>query len=213
MNDRNGPMKHYKSFKAPVPYLLVCLSFFASPVWADTPTMLIKSAVDRAIEALTDPYLQGEDKERERRILLDQIFFPRFDFREMAKRSLGSHWRKQTREDKSEFVRIFSDLLEKVIVSKLESYDDGAKFIYSNEKIEGRYAEVGSELLTFDGEEFQINYKLHRVEKNWKIYDIVVDDISLINNYRSQFNRIITKTSYGELVARMKRKLSTTTEK
>ncbi len=88
-------MKHYKLFKATVPYLLVYLSLIASPVWADTPTVLIKSAVDRAIDTLTDPYLQGEDKERERRILLHQIFFPRFDFREMAKRSLGDiRWRR-----------------------------------------------------------------------------------------------------------------------
>ncbi len=206
-------MKHYKSFKATVPYLLVYLSLFASPVWADTPTVLIKSAVDRAIDTLTDPYLQGEDKERERRILLHQNFFPRFDFREMAKRSLGAHWRERTLEEKSEFFLIFTDLIEKVILRRIESYNNGAEFIYSNEKIEGRYAEVGSEILTFDGEEFQINYKLHRVGKKWKIYDIVVDDNSLVNIYRSQFTRIITKTSYDELVSRMKRKLSTTTEK
>jgi len=206
-------MKHYKSFKATVLYLLVYLSLFASPVWADTPTVLIKSAVDQAINTLTDPYLQGEDKKEERRTLLRQIILSRFDFREMAKRSLGTHWLKRTREDKSEFVRLFTNFVEKVYLGRIESYNNGEKFIYSNERIEGPYAEVRSKILTSKGEEFQINYKLHRVGKEWKIYDVVVENISLINNYRSQFNRIITKTSYDELVSMMRQKLSKTTKK
>ena len=206
-------MKHYKSFKTTPLYLLVYLSLLAFPVWADTPTVLIKSAVDQAINTLTDPYLQGEDKKEERRTLLRQIILSRFDFREMAKRSLGAHWLKRTREDKSEFVRLFTNFVEKVYLGRIESYNNGEKFIYSNERIEGPNAEVRSKILTSKGEEFQINYKLHRVGKEWKIYDVVVENISLINNYRSQFNRIITKTSYDELVSIMRQKLSKTTEK
>lgn len=206
-------MKHYNLFKATLLYLLVYLSLFAFPVWADTPTVLIKSAVDQVINTLTDPYLQGNDKEMERRTQLHQILFLYFDFREMAKRSLGAHWRERTHEDKSEFVRIFADLLEKVIVSKIESYNNDEKFIYSSEGTDGQYAEVSSKILTSDDEELQINYKLHRVGEKWKIYDVVVEDISLINNYHSQFNRIITKTSYDELVSMMRQKLSKTTKK
>ena len=206
-------MKHYKSFKATPLYLLVYLSLFTFPVWADTPIVLIKSAVDQAIKTLTDPYFQGEDKEEERRTLLRQILLPRFDFREMAKRSLGTHWLKRTREDKSEFVRLFTNFVEKVYLGRIESYNNGEKFIYSNERIEGPNAEVRSKILTSKGEEFQINYKLHRIGKEWKIYDVVVENISLISNYRSQFNRIITKTSYDELVSMMRQKLSKITEK
>ncbi len=156
-------MKHYKSFKATPLYLLVYLSLFTFPVWADTPIVLIKSAVDQAIKTLTDPYFQGEDKEEERRTLLRQILLPRFDFREMAKRSLGTHWLKRTREDKSGFVRLFTNFIEKVYLGRIESYNNGEKFIYSNERIEGPNAEVRSKILTSKGEEFQINYKLHRV--------------------------------------------------
>ncbi len=206
-------MKHYTSFKATPLYLLVYLSLLAFPVWADTPIVLIKSAVDQAINTLTDPYLQGEDKKEERRTLLRQILLSRFDFREMAKRSLGTHWRKRTREDKSEFVRLFTNFVEKVYLGRIESYNNGEKFIYSNERIEGPNAEVRSKILTSKGEEFQINYKLHWVGEEWKIYDVVVENISLINNYRSQFNRIITKTSYDELVSMMRQKLSKTTKK
>lgn len=206
-------MKHYKSFNATPLYLLVYLSLLAFPVWADTPIVPDKSAVDQAINTLTDPYLQGEDKKEERRTLIRQIILPHFDFREMAKRSLGTHWRKRTREDKCEFVRLFTGILEKVYLGRIESYNNGEKFIYANERIERANAVVRSKILTSKGEEFQINYKLHRVGKEWKIYDVVVENISLINNYRSQFLRIITKTSYDELVSRMKQELSETTEK
>ncbi len=206
-------MKHYKLFKATLLYLLVYLSLSVSPVWADTPIVLVKSVVDQAINTLTDPYLQGEDKKEERRTLIRQIILPRFDFREMAKRSLGTHWRKRTHEDKSEFIRLFTGILEKVYLGRIESYNNGEKFIYTNERIDGAYAEVRSKILTSKGEEFQINYKLHRVGKEWKIYDVVVENISLVNNYRSQFNRIITKTSYNELVSMMRQKLSKTPKK
>jgi phospholipid transport system substrate-binding protein len=206
-------MKYYKLFKATLLYLLIYLSLFVSPVWADTPIVLVKSVVDQAINTSTDPFLQGDDKKEERRTLIRQIILPRFDLREMAKRSLGTHWRKRTIEDKNEFIRLFTGILEKVYLDRIESYNNGEKFIYANERIEGAYAEVRSKILTSKGEEFQINYKLHRVGKEWKIYDVVVENISLINNYRSQFNRIITKTSYTELVSMMRQKLSKTPNK
>ena len=205
-------MKYYKSLKAVMLSLPVGLLLLASSVWAEAPTSLVKSAVDQAIEVIADPSFRGEEKERERRTLLRQIIFPCFDFGEMAKRSLGAHWRKRTPEDKSEFVRIFTDLLEKAYLGRIESFND-EKFIYTHERIEGPYAEVRSKILTSKGEEFKMNYKLHRVGEEWKIYDVVVEDISLVNNYRSQFNRVIARTSYNELVSRMKQKLSKTTEK
>ncbi len=92
-------------------------------------------------------------------------------------------------------------------MDKIESYTN-EKFIYLNERIDGRYAEVGSKMRTAKGEEFTINYKLHRVGEDWRVYDLVIENASLMNNYRSQFNRIITSSSYDELVMKIKRKLS-----
>jgi phospholipid transport system substrate-binding protein len=125
----------------------------------------------------------------------------------MAQRSLGAHWQRRTPEEQKEFIRVFSDLLEQTYVDKIESYTN-EKFIYMNERIDGRYAEVSSKMRTAKGEEFTINYKLHRVGEDWRVYDLVIENVSLMNNYRSQFNRIITSSSYDDLVMRIKRKLS-----
>ena len=92
-------------------------------------------------------------------------------------------------------------------MDKIESYNN-EKFIYANDRIDGSYAEVSGKMRTSKGEEFAINYKLHRVGEDWKVYDLVIENVSLMNNYRSQFNRIITSSTYDELVARIKRKLS-----
>ena len=92
-------------------------------------------------------------------------------------------------------------------MNKIESYNN-EKFIYLNERIDEPYAEVGSKIQTSKGEEFTINYKLHRVGADWRVYDVVVENVSLVNNYRSQFNRILTSSTYGELISRIKTKLS-----
>ena len=97
--------------------------------------------------------------------------------------------------------------MEKAYLDRIESYNN-ERFIYINEAIDEPYAEVRSKIVTSKGEEFSINYRLKRKDGMWKIYDVVVEDISLVNNYRSQFDRILSKTSYDELIRRMKEKLS-----
>ena len=118
-----------------------------------------------------------------------------------------AHWQRRTPEEQTEFIKVFSDLLEQTYVDKIESYNN-EKFIYANERIDGPYAEMSSKMRTSKGEEFTINYKLHRVGEDWRVYDLVIENISLINNYRSQFNRILTSSTYDELVSRIKTKLS-----
>lgn len=174
---------------------------------ADSPTVQIKSTVDQVIQILTNPQLQGEGRKQERRKRLREVIFVRFDFQEMAQRSLGAHWQRRTPEEQTEFIKVFSDLLEQTYVDKIESYNN-EKFIYANERIDGPYAEVSSKMRTSKGEEFTINYKLHRMGEDWRVYDLVIENISLINNYRSQFNRILTSSTYDELILRIKAKLS-----
>jgi len=176
-------------------------------VFAESPTIEIKSTVDQVIQILTDPQVRGEGKKQERRKRLREVIFVRFDFQEMAQRSLGAHWQRRTPEEQTEFVKIFSDLLEQTYVDKIESYNN-EKFIYTNERIDGHYADVNSKMRTSKGEEFTINYKLHRVGENWRVYDLVIENVSLINNYRSQFNRILTGSTYDELISKIKAKLS-----
>ena len=176
-------------------------------VFAGAPTVQIKATVDQVIQTLTTPQLQGEGKKQERRKKLREVIFVRFDFPEMAQRSLGAHWQRRTPEEQTEFIKVFSDLLEQTYVDKIESYNN-EKFIYTNERIDGPYAEVGSKMRTSKGEEFTINYKLHRAGEDWRVYDLVIENVSLMNNYRSQFNRILANSTYDELVSRIKAKVS-----
>src|SRR5262247_3306423 len=202
-------MKIRKRDPGRVPTLLVWsfLSFHPFNAFADSPTDQIKSTVDQVIQILTNPQLQGEEKKQERRKKLREAIFVRFDFQEMAQRSLGAHWQRRTPEEQAEFIRVFSDLLEQTYVDKIESYNN-EKFIYTNERIDGPYAEVGSKMRNAKGEEFTINYKLHRAGEDWRVYDLVIENVSLVNNYRSQFNRILSSSTYDELVMKLKRKLS-----
>ena len=200
-------MKDRDPRKNPSLLIWAFLLFYPFNALADSPTIRIKSTVDQVIQILIDPQLQGEGKKQERRKRLREAIFVRFDFQEMAQRSLGAHWQRRTPEEQTEFVRVFSELLEQTYVNRIESYND-EKFIYMNERIDGPYAEVGSKMRTSKGEEFTINYKLHRLGEDWKVYDLVIENVSLMNNYRSQFNRILTSSTYDELVSKIKLKLS-----
>jgi phospholipid transport system substrate-binding protein len=172
---------------------------------AGLPTDQIKSTVDRAVMVLKDPRLKPAAKLKERRDQLRQILFSRFDFTEMAKRALGSNWRRRTPQEQEEFVRLFSDVLERAYADIIESYTD-EKIVYVYERVDGSYADVASKILTSRGEEYSINYKVHLISNEWKVYDVVAENISLVNNYRSQFNRVIANASYEELVRRLRDK-------
>jgi phospholipid transport system substrate-binding protein len=200
-------MRNRDPGRAPTLLIWAFLLFLPFNAFANNPTVQIKSTVDQVIQILTDPQLQGEGKKQERRKRLRETIFVRFDFQEMAQRALGAHWQRRTPEEKTEFIKVFSDLLEQTYVDKIESYNN-EKFIYANERIDGSYAVVGSKMRTSKGEEFTINYKLHRVGEDWRAYDLVIKNVSLMNNYRSQFNRILTGSGFNELVSRIKAKLS-----
>ena len=186
---------------------LILLSIWLPPGSAvgGVPTDQIKSTVDKALVVLKDPRLKPASKTKERREQLKQILFARFDFTEMAKRSLGANWRRRTPKEREEFVRLFSDLLERAYADTIESYGD-EKILYVGERLDGDYADISSKVLTSKGDEFSLNYRAHFVVGEWRVYDVVVENISMVNNYRSQFNRVISNASYEELVRRLRDK-------
>ena len=197
-------MESYKT-KAAALCLLFIYALVPSRLSAGAPTNQIRGTVDQLRAILKNPHLKSKDKTKERRDQLRQAIYSRFDFTEMAKRSLGSHWRRRTPEEREEFVQLFTDLLERAYLDRIESYND-EKFVYLRENLDGNYAEVTGRIATQQGEEFSINYKAHLVKEEWRVYDVVIENISLVNNYRSQFNRVIRKESYEGLVQRMKEK-------
>lgn len=178
---------------------------FALPASAGVPTDQVRETVDKVLAVLKDPALKSDAAKGERRKRLKDVIYSRFDFAEMAKRSLGPRWRQLSPGERREFVEIFADILEGAYVDRIESYD-GEKFRYVDETQEKNYAKVDTKIVTKDGKEYAIDYKLHPIEKEWKVYDVVIENISLVNNYRSQFRRVLAKSSYEDLVRRMKKK-------
>jgi phospholipid transport system substrate-binding protein len=125
----------------------------------------------------------------------------------MAKRSLGPHWGRRTAEEQQEFIKIFAGLLGRSYADNIESYSS-QNVLYTREVEDKEYAEVDTKIVADKRADVSINYKLHSVNKQWKVYDLVIEDISLVNNYRSQFDRVIARSSFEDLVRIMKKKQS-----
>lgn len=186
--------------------VLSSLMFLSDPVssMAGPPTDQIKATVDNAVGLLRESR-NTTAVANDRREQLRQILFTRFDFSEMARRALGAHWRRRTATEQQEFVQLFTELLERQYAGIIESYTD-EKIVYVAERTDGAFAEVNSKVFTAKGQELSINYKAQFVGQEWKVYDVIAEEISLVNNFRSQFNRVISSSSYEELVRRLKEK-------
>jgi phospholipid transport system substrate-binding protein len=188
--------------------IVICLwaFFYATAASAGVPTEQVRGTVEQVVAILADPFLKAESKQKERREQLRRVIFARFDFAEMARRSLGAEWRRRTAAEQQEFVNIFTDLLQDNYIGTIESYD-GDKVAYNRELQDQDNAEVQTTLKTKGEAAYSINYRLRLVDKDWKVYDVVIENISVVNNYRSQFSRVISKSSYQELLRAMKEKI------
>jgi phospholipid transport system substrate-binding protein len=186
--------------------ILGLLGFFqAAAANAGAPSEQLRNTVDQVLVILLDPALKPEPQKNERREQLRRVIFARFDFSEMARRSLGPEWRRRSPAEQQEFTNLFTDLLQESYIGTIESYS-GEKVSYGRETQDQDNAEVQTTLMTKGDATYSINYRLRLLGKDWKVYDVVVENISLVNNYRSQFNRVISKSSYDELVRTMKEK-------
>jgi len=186
---------------------IFCLSLFpaASRCFAGEPTDQVRQAVDAVLEVLKDKELKKPEKEKIRRDKIREIVDRIFDFTEMSRRSLSVHWKKRTAEEQKEFVSLFSDLLEDTYRKKIEKYSD-EKIIYTGESVAGGNAVVKTKVITKKETDVPLDYRLMKEEGKWKVYDVVIEGVSLVNNYRSQFNEILGSNPYGELVKRLKNK-------
>ncbi len=186
---------------------LACLLLLAAAggAWAGAPTEQLRGAIERVIKALDNPALKGDTKVAERRTAVRKIANDIFDYGEIARRSLGRHWQGRTDKEREEFIRLFGDLLERSYISKIELYG-GERILYTNERVEAEVAVVSTKIITKNGTEVPIDYRLLRRGDRWLVYDVNIEGVSLVSNYRTQFNKIIQTSSYGELVKKMKAK-------
>ena len=174
---------------------------------AGAPTDQLKSAIDRVVKVLEESRLKGEAPTGERRVAVRKIADEIFDFPEIARRSLARHWAPLNDKQRAEFVSLFSDLLERSYISKIELYG-GEKIQYVNERTEGDTASVATRIMTKSGTEVPVDYRMLKKGDKWLVYDVNIEGISLVSNYRTQFNKIIQTASYDELVQKLRTKQS-----
>lgn len=172
-------------------------------VHAGAPTEKVRGAIDRTIEILKTPELSPPERREERRGILRGEIGPIFDFGEMAKRSLARNWRGRTPEERREFVALFREIIENSYLVKIEAYQ-GEKTAYVGETVDFPYAEVNTKIVTVKGQEFSVDYRMRENGGDWRVYDVVIEGISLVNNYRSQFNSILQKSSYAEMIEKLR---------
>jgi len=164
-----------------------------------TPGARVRDSVEKILAIVNDPRLKTDSKERRERI--KAVIHERIDAAEMAKRSLGPEWRRRSPEERKEFVKLFTELIESSYLATIESVE---KVRFLKEQVDGDYAEVKTQVIDNKGLESAVDYRIHNVNGDWKVYDVVVDNLSLVNNYRTQFSRVLASYSYAELIRRMK---------
>ena len=174
---------------------------------AGPATDRLKPEIDKVVATLENPALKGESKTAERRQALRSITDGVFDWNEMAKRALGRHWAARTPAEQQEFVSLFRDLLERAYVSKIERYA-GEPITYVGEVADGDLTTVRTKITTRQNQEVAIDYRMFKDGDRWRVYDVLIESISLVNNYRTQFDGIIKTSSYDELVKRLKARSS-----
>ena len=177
-------------------------SRFLAPAWADDPMSVVKTTVNQALDVLRDkntPLAQRQDK-------LRQIVAATFDFTEMAKSALGYHWKEITPAQQQEFTTAFVAFIEDSYLSKINDYS-GQQVNFLRATNEGaQYAQVNTDIIQPKGDAIHVNYRLLQENSTWRIYDVTVDAISIIANYRNQFNRVMNNKGYNTLIADLKSK-------
>jgi len=172
--------------------------------FAEQPMDRIKSAIERVSEVLQDVSAKSGANKAEAVRMIREIILPSFDFAEMAKRSLGSQW-KNLDGRQSEFVGVFAGYVESSYMNTLASYR-GEKILFLRERVNQNLAQVDTEIVARKGDPLSVNYRLHLTQGDWKVYDVVVDNISLVSNFHSQFKRILATASLDELLKKLREK-------
>jgi phospholipid transport system substrate-binding protein len=178
------------------------IAFGSSGQPTEPPTEAVRSTLTEVFRILEDKTLKDPAKLIPRRHMLEEVIASHFDYTEMSKRALAAHWSPLTTGERAEFVELFKSFLSDRYAEKIEGYS-GQQVFYLSERIEGNYAEVRTELRS-SKVEIPMDYRLHIKDGTWHAYDIIVDGVSLVKNYRSQFEKIIRTSSYQELVRKLR---------
>ena len=174
-----------------------------SPAWAGAPTDTLREYTEAVQKVLDDPALKADERRMERRAAVRKLASEAFDVQETAQRALGTHWQQRSPAEREEFVGLFADLLERSYIAKIDLYG-GERLRFTEERVDGDNAIVRARVTTKKGTEVPVEGRMHKKGDRWLIYDVAIENISLVANYRAQFDRIIRTSSYAELVKRLR---------
>ena len=174
----------------------------ARDAFAGVPTDQLRGSIDLVLKIVTDPELKKEARTAERRKRIRAVVNQIFDFSEISQRCLGRHWQARTPAEKEQFIALFGDLLENAYITKIESYS-GEKILYPGDTIEGDLALAKTRIVTKQETEIPVDDRMFLKDGRWAVYDVSIEGISLIGNYRTQFNAVIQRSGYSDLVARL----------
>jgi len=181
----------------------LALLLVTAPASAATPTETLKAYGDVVLKILDDPALKAPERKQDRRAAVRKVAEEVFDIQETAKRALGPHWQQRTPAEREEFTQLFADLMESTYIARIDEYGS-EKIRYTGEKVDGDTAIVQTRVLTKKGTEAPVDARMIRRGDKWYIYDVMIEGVSLVGNYRTQFDRIIRSSSYAELVKRLR---------
>lgn len=205
-------MQHKFSLLSMGAGVLVSLILFAgvsSGFAANTPMALVQSGTDRALQIIRSGQTGTAPTLRERRAEILKIVDEYFDFQEMAKRALGRPWKEQPSQKQQEFADLFKQLLFNNYAGRVETYTGTNEQIsYDEQKIEGEYALVKTRVLNYKNTNVQLDYRLKQINGQWKVYDVVIEGVSLVENYRGQFNSILAGKSFDNLIAQLRERVA-----
>ena len=175
----------------------------AMPAMAGAPTDQLRQRVDEVVKVVDDPVLVGKTVERHAAVC--KIAEDIFDDPATSQRALGVHWNARTPQEREEFTQLFADLLDRAYIGKIDLYQ-GEKVRYAGESINGDQATVKTRIVTKRGSEVPVDYRMHDKDGRWLVYDVVIEGVSLISNYRTQFNKVVQTESYQSLVQKLRAK-------
>ena len=189
--------------------LPLLLSLFVVPALARAgePTDQVRQTTDKVLAIVQDPALKGTDKEAERKRQMRKMIDERFDWAAMARSAIGKNWRDLSEAQRAEFTRLFSELIEKNYMSKIESYS-GEKILYKGDKVDGKYGVADVVISTLKGTDIPVSYRVLKKDTEWLVYDVNIEGVSLVNNYRSQIGSILNSSNYDNLITKIKAKIA-----
>ena len=187
--------------------LILAMMVLPAYLYAATPTETVKVEVDKIVEMLKAPGFKSQPKENQI-AKIREIINKVFDYEELSKRTLGRDWRNFSAQQQQEFIKLFSDLLEKVYADRILAYTD-EKILFDRETALGAgKAEVQSQIVTADGRQIPLYYRMFENGGQWRVYDVIIEGVSMVQNYRTQFRDILSKNPPEELLNILRKKVS-----